>query len=80
MDARCRIELLGRLSEQAVEPGFMNAFLVTPVMVDASLVWYLDDDGDGINDLMIDLDPLAGLYPLTESVANAINNQGQAVG
>ncbi len=58
-----------------------RAFVVTPVMVDGSLVWYLDEDpADGINDLMIDLNLLIGVCPGTESTALAINNLGQAVG
>jgi len=58
-----------------------HAFLVSPVAVDGTLVWYLDENpADGINDLMIDLDPLSGVYPYTFSSARAINDQGQVVG
>jgi uncharacterized membrane protein len=58
-----------------------HAFSVTPETDAAGkLVWYRDASGDGVNDLMVDLDPLAGLYPVTDSVARAINYQGQVVG
>jgi probable HAF family extracellular repeat protein len=69
------------MSEQGLEPGFMHAFLVRPQTDGAgNRVWYRDANGDGINDLMLDLDPLTGLYPVTDGVARAINNQGQVVG
>ncbi len=62
--------------------GCVHAFLVTPETDQAgNPVWYRDEDpADGINDLMIDLDPLTGLYPDTYSSAVAINNLGQVVG
>ena len=77
---------LGQVVGQSWDPseGYGGpAFLITPEDTDDDGVpdqWYRDGNGDGINDLMIDLDPLADLYPVTQGVACAINNLGQVVG
>jgi probable HAF family extracellular repeat protein len=74
-------QVVGML-DQAPQPYYLtHAFVVTPVTDEAgNPVWYRDAGGDEINDLVLDLHPLTGLYPETDSAARAINNQGQVVG
>ena len=54
------------------ESDDFHAFLITP----EGGVWYRDDNGDGRNDLMLDLGTLGG----SESVAWRMNELGQVVG
>lgn len=61
-----------------------HAFLITPEQNDCvgnpvPRLWYRDCDGNGTNDLMIDLGTLAGLTS-GHAVALAINNSGEVVG
>lgn len=67
-------------SGQVVGYSGAHAFLVTPVDSDGDDVpdtWFRDDDGDGINDLMLDLGTLPG-HAL--SSAYGVNDSGQVVG
>jgi probable HAF family extracellular repeat protein len=57
-----------------------HAFLLTPEDMDGDGEpegWFRDDDGDGANDLMIDL---GTLNPLKESGASDVNDAGQVIG
>jgi len=58
-----------------------RAFLITPEDTDnngSPDLWYRDDDGDGINDLMTDLGIVTSDRP--DSCATAINDSSQVVG
>jgi probable HAF family extracellular repeat protein len=64
--------------------GLTHAFVVVPEDTEGDGIpdyWYRDDDGDGINDLMVDLNDLIrpdrGLHLHT---ARGINDRGQIVG
>ncbi|MHC4497530.1 MAG: DUF3466 family protein [Planctomycetota bacterium] len=64
-------------------PDYLHrAFLVTPEYdIDGNPVWFRDDDGDGINDLMLDLGTLGlGNGSNAWSMACGINDLGQVVG
>ncbi|WP_395143251.1 hypothetical protein [Armatimonas sp.] len=54
-----------------------NTFRINPVLVNGTLVWNKDDNGDGINDLV---QPLPLLNGTTSSRAKAINASGQVAG
>jgi uncharacterized membrane protein len=70
-------------SKTGVGPLFQDPFLVTPEDSDSDGKpdrWYRDDDGDGLNDLMISLGVLGGSSDQEEGVARDINDEGQVVG
>ena len=61
---------------------FGHAIVVVPESTDGDTIpdlWFRDDNGDGFNDLMIDLGVLGG-GTLASSLAWGINDEGQVVG
>lgn len=74
------INNLGQIvGESTTDSEDTHAFILTPEDIDTDGtpdVWYKDDDLDGVNDLMTDLEPLGGTF----SSAYDINELSQVVG
>jgi probable HAF family extracellular repeat protein len=67
----------------SVADGTSFPYVITPEDSDGDGKpdrWYRDDDGDGLNDLMITLGQLGGTPSWTRAAAFAINDHGQVVG
>ena len=73
------INELGQVAGVLLKPDGDSAFLVTPEYDGDGnpVVWFRDDDSDGINDLIMDIGTLVG-----DSMSDAygVNNSGQVVG